>query len=187
MLAEELKPVLALWEDLRNKALQRLEFEGMKKDPDVAQPSGRYYNRPADYAMDKFAYYPCFQCKKPYFGGQRRCDAGEQNRPFDPKDLICGACAGGALATTCPRHGSEYIEYKCQFCCAIATWFCWGKTHFCEDCHTRQQKGDYVSKKPKSELPVCPGIEKCPLKRRHPPNGDEFSFGCVLCANEREF
>ncbi len=62
-LAAELAPCVSLLEDVRGKALQRLEFEGLKKDPDVAAPAGRYFNRPADYAMDKFAYYPCYQCK----------------------------------------------------------------------------------------------------------------------------
>jgi len=186
-LTEELKPILALRDDIEGKALQRLEFENLKNEQDIISPTGRYFKNPAGYAMDRFAYYPCFQCKRPYFGGQRRCDAGEQNQPFDPKDLICGACAGGALSTNCPKHGKDYIEFKCQFCCSIATWFCWGKTHFCEDCHTKQQKGDYLTKKAKSEFPVCPGPEKCPLKRKHPPNGDEFSLGCVLCVNENSF
>jgi hypothetical protein len=26
----------------------------------------------------------------------------------------------------CKTHGREYIDYKCKFCCNIATFFCWG-------------------------------------------------------------
>lgn len=76
------------------------------------------------------------------------------------------------------------MEHKCQFCCSVASWFCWGKTHFCDACHTRQQKGDYVSKYEKDKLPKCPGKNKCPLKVQHPPNGDPFCLGCAFCRNQ---
>ena len=44
-------------EDVRRKALMRLEYEGLDKGrPD-----------PAAYAMDRYAYYVCFKCKKVSF------------------------------------------------------------------------------------------------------------------------
>jgi E3 ubiquitin-protein ligase MYCBP2 len=109
------------------------------------------------------------------------------NREYDIKDLICGAHVnnyGVAGITDCKTHGKEFIEYKCKFCCNIASWFCWGNTHFCEDCHARQCKGDYVSKLAKKDLPKCTGKNNCPLKLDHPENGDEFALGCSLCRNE---
>ena len=51
---------------------------------------------------------------------------------------MCGACSAkacGMAAATCARHGEQYIEFKCRFCCSIATFFCFGHTHFCEKCH----------------------------------------------------
>ena len=53
---------------------------------------------------------------------------------------MCGACsakASGMAAATCARHGEQYIEFKCRFCCSIATFFCFGHTHFCEKCHQK--------------------------------------------------
>ena len=44
--------------------------------------------------------------------------------------------------------------------------------------------GDYVSKKTTAELPQCGSADKCPLKVKHPVNGDEFSLGCAVCRNE---
>jgi hypothetical protein len=41
-----------------------------------------------------------------------------------------------------------------------------------------------VSKKTKHELPQCGSAEKCPLKIKHPENGDEFAMGCAVCRNE---
>ena len=66
----------------------------------------------------------------------------------------------------------------------VATWYCWGNTHFCDDCHTRQMGGDFLTKLPPSELPgwPCEGGENCPLGlRSHPPAGRERALGCALC------
>jgi E3 ubiquitin-protein ligase MYCBP2 len=37
-------------------------------------------------------------------------------------------------ATICATHGQEAMLWKCRFCCNVALWFCFGTTHFCEDC-----------------------------------------------------
>lgn len=100
---------------------------------------------------------------------------------------MCGKCAldtMGVGSSRCGKHGIDFIEFKCRFCCSIAQWFCWGTTHFCDKCHTLQCKGVYISRKPRSELPRCPGPEQCNLKIAHPPNGEEFSLGCSICRNE---
>jgi len=39
-----------------------------------------------------------------------------------------------------------------------------------------------MTEKPKDQLPQCKGVEGgCPLKVKHPPNGDEYAVGCGLC------
>ena len=48
--------------------------------------------------------------------------------------MVCGACSGGG-AEVCPRHGIEFLDYKCRYCCSVAVWFCFGTTHFCNKCH----------------------------------------------------
>lgn len=68
-----------------------------------------------------------------------------------------------------------------QFCCSVASWYCWGSTHFCDACHRRQVAGDYLTRKPRTRLPRCPGKNQCPLGVEHPPNGDEFCLGCAIC------
>ncbi|CAE7920974.1 mycbp2, partial [Symbiodinium sp. KB8] len=57
-----LDPLEALEKNVREKALMRLKYEGLDKHSDL-QPGGRYFGRPADFAMDQFAYYQCFKCK----------------------------------------------------------------------------------------------------------------------------
>lgn len=84
--------------------------------------------------------------------------------------------------------------------CNISSWFCWGNTHFCESCHTKQVRpkakckhniplilflfqvaGDYMTKKKPADLPKCPGSKECPLKGNHPPPGSEVCIGCAMC------
>jgi hypothetical protein len=138
--------------------------------------------------MYKLAYYQCFKCKSPYFGGLKDCiQAQQEGQEYKKEDLVCGKCAAvsiGAGIQNCPKHGTDFIEFKCKFCCSLSQWFCWGNTHFCEPCHKRQVDGDYVSRKAKSELPKCGGPASCPLKVKHPDNGEEYALGCAICRNE---
>ena len=53
----------------------------------------------------------------------------------------------------CPKHGSDFLEYKCRYCCSVAVFFCFGTTHFCNQCHDDFQR---VTNIPKTSLPHCP-------------------------------
>eukprot|EP01112_Ceratiomyxa_fruticulosa_P021628 TRINITY_DN7680_c0_g1_i2.p1 TRINITY_DN7680_c0_g1~~TRINITY_DN7680_c0_g1_i2.p1 ORF type:complete len:879 (-),score=146.63 TRINITY_DN7680_c0_g1_i2:140-2776(-) len=186
-LTQEMAVFLKLFEEVQTKALQRLEYEGLARDKAIVEPTSKYYKKPAQYAMDRFAYFMCIRCSHPYFAGQRRCDAGDDaEKQFNPEDLVCGGCSGADVAQDCPKHGKDFMEFKCQFCCTVASWYCWGKTHFCNDCHTKQQKGDYLTKKPKTVFPVCPGPDQCPLHVKHP-HVEEFMLGCAVCRNLQSF
>lgn len=109
--------------------------------------------------------------------------------PSGEQEHLCGSCVAGSGVTSCPKHGPDFIEYKCTFCCKKAAFFCWGSTHFCHDCHSRQMKGDYVSRLPLSQLPQCRGPAHCPLRCAHPPNGSKapFALGCSLCRKNAQF
>ena len=45
-------------------------------------------------AMNKYAYYQCFKCKKAYFGGEAQCqaDAGDVSHKSLPFLFICRVC-----------------------------------------------------------------------------------------------
>nr|CAD7199865.1 unnamed protein product [Timema douglasi] len=64
VLVELLAPVKDLYEDMRRKALMRLEYEGLHKAEAITSPGARFYNDPASYAMDRYAYYVCYKCNK---------------------------------------------------------------------------------------------------------------------------
>lgn len=166
-------------------AIKQLKREGLGNDKRLHEKGGKYYNNMELFAMDRLAYYICFKCKKPYYGGMRKCDAQDIDK-FNKEHLVCGGCRMGPNMKACKIHGTEFIMWKCRFCCGRASWFCWGNTHFCDNCHTRQEGGDYLNRKPMSAHPKCPGIESgnpenCPLKIKHPPNGENFCLGCNVC------
>lgn len=64
VLKELLDPIRALYEDVKRKALMRLEYEGLHKADAISIPGARFFNDPASYAMERYAYYVCYKCKK---------------------------------------------------------------------------------------------------------------------------
>jgi hypothetical protein len=123
--------------------------------------------------------------QKPYYGGRVQCEVGDIVQ--HPSQLVCPTCVSQSdTRTTCRKHGREFIEYKCKFCCNTAVWYCWGSTHFCDKCHSAQMAGAFLNLKPASQLPQCnPKI--CPLRGKHPPAGTEFPIGCRLCKDLQSF
>ncbi|XP_068123982.1 E3 ubiquitin-protein ligase MYCBP2 isoform X16 [Hyperolius riggenbachi] len=193
VLKDLMDPIKELYEDVKRKALMRLEYEGLHKSDAITTPGVRFYNDPASYAMNRYAYYVCYKCKKAYFGGEARCDAeAGQGDDYDPRELICGACSDVSRAQMCPKHGTDFLEYKCRYCCSVAVFFCFGTTHFCNACHDDFQRMTSILKE---ELPHCPAGPKgkqlegteCPLHVVHPPTGEEFALGCGVCRNAHTF
>lgn len=173
-LKDVLKPWLDLLQQVKEKAVARFHVLKLEDTPEVKDRKSPFFKSPEKYSMYRFSYFKCFKCKKPYYGGERACEANQREN-FDPKELVCGGCSDPTGKATCETHGNEYIEYKCKFCCNVAIWFCWGNTHFCEECH---KKASTIAQVAKDKLPKC----TCTIK--HPPNGEEFSLGCGLCTSD---
>ena len=99
------------------------------------------------------AFYLCYKCKKPYFGGLKVSEeAGVYyDDNYKKEDLVCGSCIykeqGNIEKSKCKKHGIKYITWKCRFCCNVSAWFCWGNTHFCYQCHQKQEQGVYLNRK----------------------------------------
>jgi len=186
-LEADLKPLQDLKRFIRDLALKRLKMEGLGDDVAVKTKGSPYYKKPKAYALHIFAYYMCYWCKIPYWGGKRECQGEVQQ--FDPKELVCGRCSG-LDGGNCKVHGAEYVAWKCRFCCSLATFFCGGKCHFCTPCHSTPEK--FVEFSGWTTIPSyvsvpCEGPETCPLKLRHPPNGSsEYALECAMCRYEAE-
>ena len=189
-LSELLSPIEQLYQDVHRKALMRLEYEGLHRCEAITTPGARFFNDPAGYAMERYAYYVCCKCKKAYYGGEARCDAEAGIVDYDPSELVCGGCSDVSRAQMCPKHGTDFLEYKCRYCCSVAVFFCFGTTHFCNACHDDFQKLTNMR-----EFPKCPAgprgkqldTDECPLHVKHPPTGEEFALGCGVCRNAHTF
>ena len=99
----------------------------MQNDERITNPNDKdYFRQPEKYALARFAYYECFKCSTPYFGGKKECENQRDMNmgDFKKEELVCTQCAAKDMkdatgATNCKTHGTEFIEYKCKFCCNI--------------------------------------------------------------------
>ena len=55
-----LEPIKALYEDVKRKALMRLEYEGLHKCKAIVTSGARFYNDPAGFALEKYVLICCF-------------------------------------------------------------------------------------------------------------------------------
>lgn len=90
---------------------------------------------------------------------------------YDASELVCGSCSAVAAGSNCPEHGTKFVEWKCKYCCSVASWFCWGSTHMCSRCHDHPEQRHHT----------CPGASRCALKVPHPVPGSTFCLGCGVC------
>ena len=131
---------------------------------------------------EKLSFYICEKCGNPFFSGFKECR--EELEVSEKPVRLCLECFDYTSIkgkTNCEIHGRKNIQYKCKFCCNLASHFCFGTTHFCEECHLQQLNGEYLSSKSQEELQKCPGNNSCSLGVEHPPNGEEFGLYCLLC------
>lgn len=70
-----LDPIKELYEDVRRKALMRLEYEGLHKSEAITTPGARFHSDPAGFAMNRYAYYVCYKCKKVWRSRPREAEA----------------------------------------------------------------------------------------------------------------
>ena len=149
--------------------------DGMKNNL-LKEKDSKFYKNPQEQANSIYAVYICFKCKGPFIGGMINCEnEADLERPnggeaFNGKDYICQKCSGQDV-DNCSLHGDKYKNYKCKYCCNVAVWFCFGTTHFCDNCHSnnRQKK-------------KCPGPGKCPINNgNHQPGKSGHYSWCALC------
>lgn len=187
-LKDLLDPIKALYEEVKRKALMRLQYEGLEGSPEITSQTSPYFNNREQFAMDRYCYYPCYKCKTPYFGGNAQCQGAADESAIKSDEMVCSACCSSpGNVQVCNTHGTDFIEYKCRYCCSIAVFFCFGTTHFCNACHSNPyMQGVNLAKCPAGPLGKQLDGE-CPLKIQHPANGTEFCLGCGLCANIKTF
>jgi hypothetical protein len=181
-LLDLLKPEIDFYERIKKVAIENFENEKIEESEDYKSYclGNSTKGDKLNYVFDKFALFICQQCDAPYYAGLKNCLEQEVEEDLNIRRL-CLDCFDYTKIkgiTNCDLHGRKQIQYKCKFCCDIASHFCFGTTHFCEECHLKQLIGDYLTAK--TEFDPC-NPETCFLKGDHPPNGEEFGLFCILC------
>lgn len=113
--------------------------------------------------------------------------ANAERNETKKEDLLCQDCLLkeiGAGTTKCDKHGTDQIDWKCQYCCSTALFCCFGTHYMCAPCHDEYN----TSMNPPTK--DCNGIN-CPLGIAHPPpnkdprQGGVFPLGCGICRSEK--
>jgi len=121
ILDKSMQPMRKLYRELEHMAHKQLTEDINMFKEDLKDEMSEFYENPVGLALRKLAYYECFKCKVPYYGGMVRCAdmIGDVSAP----NFVCNACSGIGKSV-CPVHGDEYIIWKCRFCCEISHFFC---------------------------------------------------------------
>ena len=171
----------------------------------------------------KNAFYLCAACEGPYFGGTVGCGAAgddEDNGPNEEDDddelppgqanRLCPSCRPQSQAACRdPLRHRAGLVWKCRYCCAPATYVCYGSVHLCGECHERN--GRLVQEQRRRrwngnaagsaagnnnaplllEAQPCPGGDACPHPKpagtnRHsngPTIQSEQVYRCAWCSH----
>lgn len=62
VLDDLLQPIRQLFDDVKRKATMRLEYEGLNKAEALEKLGSAKQESPANFAMERYAYYVCFKC-----------------------------------------------------------------------------------------------------------------------------
>jgi len=183
-IVEEIEKLTLLRSELQVKAMKIAKSQGLDRDERVTTPGDFYFKKLMLFVEAKVCFYMCSKCDKPYFGGLIDCEQELAREDTTRReDLICRPCLMKEMSmgsNICTKgHGSEFIDWKCMFCCSVALFFCGGVGWwFCDRCHSNG--GKFIKD--------CKG-KNCPLKVLHPPAGRDpkkssFPLGCSLCRSE---
>jgi len=73
-LSQSVDKVRQIKDKIEGLALKRAEHEGLLSHPRLSDPTDHFYNDKKAFALFKCAFYECFKCKEPYFGGLNDCE-----------------------------------------------------------------------------------------------------------------
>ena len=198
LLESVIRPVSHLRSQVDDLLLQQARVDALHEHEAISSPNGKYYNDILAYARHLYAIFLCSVCEKPYFGGTVDCAENHVNNiteeALPPAERLCAGCSPRPTPVcTDSSHTGSYI-WKCRYCCNPADFVCFGNTHLCNSCHTREgqrQRQNVGSRSSLQPLP-CKGRPHCvhplPEGQEHHNNGSvvqcEQVYGCATCSSD---
>lgn len=166
----------------------QIKVDALDRDPRVLSPDGHYFGDPLALGRSMYAFFQCSICSAPYFGGTVAC-ADAEDEILPAADRMCPVCAPGTSAVCASNAHTAFHVWKCRYCCNSASFVCYGRTHFCADCHARNSL-----RKPDDTMTAieCPGRPACqtrlPAGKTHHENGPRHTceqiLRCTLCESD---
>ena len=190
ILSEKLMEQLEFKWKITEMSVKQAREEGYDREGRVVTEGDIYFGDLEGFALKNCTFYECNKCKEPYFGGMEDCQQATQSeKAMNEEDMLCKNCAIEALGygkSICEKHGNEFIDWKCMFCCSQALFFCErGNGQYCTPCHNDAMAGRLQVKT------QCTGGDCCPLGIPHHPVAShdrakaKFPLGCSICRSEK--
>ena len=89
----ELKKISELRENIERQALEVAESQGLNHSERLQTPGDPYEGDLLGLALHSCAFFQCFDCKKPYFGGMVDCEQQQDLEESTKKEnLRCKDC-----------------------------------------------------------------------------------------------
>ena len=188
-------PILTLLEHVTDLALKQAAVDQLSSE---RLTHHRLTSLP-HLALDKYTFYLCGRCEKPYIAGVNDCFSQYDN--FREAHL-CTACLitshGNSVPTSfpiqqlckSPHDHQDAFVWKCRFCCYPASVICHDHTHLCPKCHERDdavRKGTALKSPPKrcrgrgccqSAIPIPEGYS---FHNNGPTPNCELLAYCAIC------
>lgn len=128
--------------------------------------------------VESMRFRTCQRCNNPFFDGKVECAAPPEDQNGREREAVCPECLNlqyvpppGGWPSVCTVHGTEFVNWKCNWCCSTATFNCGGTVYFCERCHQR----------PFGEVYPCVGAPGCRVQHVQNDGQTPLCLGCGLC------
>lgn len=191
-----LKSVTRLTSELRAAVdaliVEQLEVDGITENPDAHAGTSAFQGDLLAYGRMVYAFYQCGVCSRPYFGGTVACaDADDELLPVAAR--VCPSCTPASSAACAHPTHVGFHEWKCRYCCNVASFVCYGTTHLCESCHKRNDAHIRTGADHSTLPPIlCPGRPACELSMRTTQDRHENGVShnceqvlrCTLCSSD---
>ncbi|WAR20219.1 MYCB2-like protein [Mya arenaria] len=104
-----LQSVTGLEEDITDKAMLMLRKDGLLFAAEITDRESPYFNDRDRYALDRYQYYMCVDCKKPFYGGIKNGECVHEDRE---EDATCDKCTHRRILKRKKRLKQEKVKTK---------------------------------------------------------------------------
>eukprot|EP00494_Astrolonche_serrata_P033191 UN33460 len=113
------------WVKCEKQVFELAELYATKEDLAKDEDFMKYDGTILQYALHRYAFYKCYHCGDPYFGGLKDCARDIEDDKIDRSNMLCSKCAKPTESfNKCKVHDDKYLLWKCKYCAlGHGVWF----------------------------------------------------------------